>query len=315
MRILAVTFVERKLRIEGLWRRLKERVDLDLVRIHSKKATNLRPLFAYVAVEAYDRVLLDLPFRRLVRQTALLSRIPGLCLLEEDSYMNFLPGNRYEGQFARFYARLPEARLIVTGYATAERWRAARIDVHTVSKGYDESALGLGNATRDIEFGFVGRIKSRTYSERLHFLESVEEHLPLKMLRADSIEAYDALLNRIRFFVSADIGFGEYMAKNFEAMACGCVLVAKRQGGEEARLGLVDMENVVLYDDLTELLPKIERLRADPERAQIVAAGGVALAQSRHSLARKADELLDILCAPHVSAGRPFRRPLRLWPF
>ncbi len=33
-------------------------------------------------------------------------------------------------------------------------------------------------------------------------------------------EEYCATLNRIRFFVSADVGMGEYMIKSFEAMAC-----------------------------------------------------------------------------------------------
>ena len=67
------------------------------------------------------------------------------------------------------------------------------------------------------------------------------------------------------FFVSADVGMGEYMIKNFEAMACGCVLLAYDQGEEENRaLGFVDMENLVLYRTVVELRDKLAQLRADP---------------------------------------------------
>ena len=66
------------------------------------------------------------------------------------------------------------------------------------------------------------------------------------------------MLNRIRFFVSADIGMGEYMIKNFEAMACGCVLLAYDQGElENEALGFIDMHNIVLYRRLDELRDKL----------------------------------------------------------
>jgi hypothetical protein len=67
-------------------------------------------------------------------------------------------------------------------------------------------------------------------------------------------EEYCATLNRIRFFVSADVGMGEYMIKNFEAMACGCVLLAFDQGAAENQaLGFKGMVNVVFYKDIPQL--------------------------------------------------------------
>ncbi|WP_202985136.1 glycosyltransferase, partial [Klebsiella pneumoniae] len=101
------------------------------------------------------------------------------------------------------------------------------------------------------------------------------------MTRTKSGEDYCNTLNRIRFFVSADVGMGEYMIKNFEAMACGCVLLAYDQGEEENRaLGLQDMHNVVFYDSIPTLQEKLRRLRANPELARQIAENGRHLAVS-----------------------------------
>jgi len=87
-----------------------------------------------------------------------------------------------------------------------------------------------------------------------------------------------------RFFVSADVGMGEYMIKNFEAMACGCVLLAFDQGEEENRaLGFLDMNNVVLYRDLDDVRDKLRQLRTSPAQAETIARNGQALAEERYT--------------------------------
>jgi glycosyltransferase involved in cell wall biosynthesis len=100
--------------------------------------------------------------------------------------------------------------------------------------------------------------------------------------RTKSGEEYCDTLNRIRFFVSADVGMGEYMIKNFEAMACGCVLFAYDQGDAENRaLGLQDMQNVVFYSDIPQLQSKLAILRRDPDLAALIAINGRDLAVSQ----------------------------------
>ena len=89
------------------------------------------------------------------------------------------------------------------------------------------------------------------------------------------------------------------MAKNFEAMACGCVLVAARQGaGEEEALGFNDMENIVLYDSTDEAIEKIQRLRQDSALRSRIATAGEAHALSRFSHQHIADQILAIAREP-----------------
>ena len=92
------------------------------------------------------------------------------------------------------------------------------------------------------------------------------------------------MLNRIRYFVSADIGIGEYMQKNFEAMAAGCVVFAFDQGTlENKALGLVDMENIVLYQDKQTLISKIQYLRSNKNLADKISENGRRFAQVNYS--------------------------------
>jgi len=101
---------------------------------------------------------------------------------------------------------------------------------------------------------------------------------------------------------------GEYMIKNFEAMAVGCVLLAYDQGAEEnAALGFVDMHNLVLYRDIPELREKLGMLRADPQRAQMIAETGRVLAQQRYSFAALGLAIAD--------AMRPALRPQKYLPW
>jgi glycosyltransferase involved in cell wall biosynthesis len=139
---------------------------------------------------------------------------------------------------------------------------------------------------RDIELAFVGSTNSVAYSGRKALLDELGQVEPLVVTRTKSGEEYCQTLNRIRFFVSADVGMGEYMIKNFEAMACGCVLLAYDQGDAENRaLGLQDMENVVFYRNIPQLQSKLATLRVDPELAARIAVNGRNLAMSQFSFA------------------------------
>ncbi|MCY1413395.1 Glycosyl transferases group 1 [compost metagenome] len=127
--------------------------------------------------------------------------------------------------------------------------------------------------------------------------------------RTKSGEDYCNTLNRIRFFVSADVGMGEYMIKNFEAMACGCVLLAYDQGEEENRaLGLQDMHNVVFYDNIPTLQEKLRRLRANPELARQIAENGRHLAVSRFSFGAVGRSIVD-----HMRPALRPHPPLSAW--
>lgn len=152
---------------------------------------------------------------------------------------------------------------------------------------------------RDIELGFVGSLKSVAYSGRKQLLEELGKVEPLTVTRTESGDEYREMLNRIRFFVSADVGMGEYMIKNFEAMACGCVLFAYDQGSvENNALGFVDMQNVVLYSSVDELRQKLALLRQNAELAERIAQEGQALAQTHYSFQALGRHIVKALEAP-----------------
>ena len=89
------------------------------------------------------------------------------------------------------------------------------------------------------------------------------------------------------------------MIKSFEAMACGCVLLAFDQGAAENQaLGFKDMVNVVLYKDIPQLQEKLSVLRSDPQLAADIARNGQDLAVSQFSFARIGQRIVDALQPP-----------------
>jgi len=152
---------------------------------------------------------------------------------------------------------------------------------------------------RDIELAFVGSTNSVAYSGRKALLDELGQVEPLLVTRTKSGAEYLETLNRIRFFVSADVGMGEFMIKNFEAMACGCVLLAYDQGAAEAAaLGLQDMHNVVFYQTIAQLQEKLATLREDPQLAQRIADNGRELAVVQFSFARIGQRIVEELEPP-----------------
>jgi glycosyltransferase involved in cell wall biosynthesis len=92
---------------------------------------------------------------------------------------------------------------------------------------------------------------------------------------------------------------GEYMIKNFEAMACGCVLLAFDQGAEEnAALGFEEMVNVVFYKDIPQLQEKLAILRSNPQLAADIARNGQELVVNQFSFARIGQRIVEVLKPP-----------------
>ncbi|MBX8510644.1 glycosyltransferase [Pseudomonas cichorii] len=265
MRILVLTCTPREPDNRQLWEGLKRFADVEVRYVDREQHKQLGRVLGGIDFSLYDRVVVDLLFRYLCRQARQLKRISGLLIYEEDACQEFISGSRWQGKFSAFYRRIPNARVIMTGFRVAERFREMGVDARFLAKGYNSSLLYASGAERDIELGFIGRLGSDTYRERRDFLQRAVECYQLELMRTAPGDEYREALNRIRVFVSADIGLGEYMAKNFEAMACGCVLLAYRQGqGEEQAIGLEDGVNVMLYSDDQEFSEKLALLRSDP---------------------------------------------------
>ena len=108
------------------------------------------------------------------------------------------------------------------------------------------------------------------------------------------------------------------MIKNFEAMACGCVLFAFNQGEEENNaLGFKDMENIVLYNTIEDFHLKLAILRKDSELADCIAKNGQRLAEQRYSFSAIGQQIIraiepelsqSLQFFPRQSFGARFRR-------
>ncbi|NQZ59574.1 MAG: glycosyltransferase family 1 protein, partial [Lentisphaeraceae bacterium] len=275
MKVLLLVQAEQRIILDELYDSICEySIDCDLRWLSDNEQANLKKYFSVnVISEKYDRIVMFLRFKKELKQIKFIQTVPNLVVLEHDAWQNYAK-SKYTGKFSRYYSKLPWARVICSGYILQDKLQQEGYDAVCVPKGY-ASFLGNDALERDIELGFVGSLKSSTYNQRKEFLEELADQHGLCLMRTASGGDYKKALNRIRFFISADIGFGEYMVKNYEAMACGCVLFAYDQGEREnERLEFVDMRNVVLYRNISDLLDKLKILRADERLASSIPLAG-----------------------------------------
>ncbi|NLY13354.1 MAG: glycosyltransferase [Gammaproteobacteria bacterium] len=318
MKVLFLVQKEQRIILDRFYDAIGAHCDMDIRWLTSTEQDNLKKYFKqHVDTANYDRIMLFLRFKKEIRQVAFIKTIPNLVFLEHDAYQNYIDC-KYKGKFSKHYKQLPWARILTSGAVVTNRLQAEGYDAVFVPKGYDQQLLYNMNLQRDIELGFVGSIKSATYSKRKEFLEQLAAQEDMLITRTKSGDEYLQTLNRIRFFVSADIGMGEYMIKNFEAMACGCVLFAYDQGHEENQaIGFEDMHNIVLYKDIESLKDKLNVLRADADLAAAIAKNGQKLAEEQFTFAQQGKVVVDALRSPlrkraELSVYQNIRRKLGL---
>ena len=299
MKVLFLVQKEQRAILDRLYEGVAAHCECDLRWLSSEEQDDLKGYFRkHVQLEQYDRILFFLRFKKEIRQVSFIRTLPNLVILEHDAYQNYIPC-KYTGKFSAHYRKLPWARVITSGAMVTRRLREEGFDAQFVPKGYDQALLRNHQQERDIELAFVGSINSVAYSGRKAMLEALAEVEDLVITRTKSGEEYSQTLSRIRFFVSADVGMGEYMIKNFEAMACGCVLLAFDQGAEENQaLGFVDMQNIVLYRDLAELRAKLAQLREHPEQADAISKNGQALVEQNFSFQALGKAIVEQMRAP-----------------
>lgn len=299
LKVLLLVQKEQRVMLDRLYESIAHNCECDTRWLSRNEQANLKRYFAEsVNPQGYDRIVFFVRFKQEIRQVGFIRSVPNLVILEHDAYQNYI-ACKYTGKFSAHYRRLPWVRVISSGFMVSERLRQEGFDTVFVPKGYDQTLLrDLGQA-RDIELAFVGSTKSGAYSERKALLDELAKVEDLVVTRTHSGEDYCNTLNRIRFFVSADVGMGEYMIKNFEAMACGCVLLAWDQGeAENEALGFVDMENLVLYRSVDELRSKLVMLRSDPDLAARIASAGRALAEREYRFSRIGQRIVQALDKP-----------------
>ncbi|VVP43687.1 hypothetical protein PS858_04966 [Pseudomonas fluorescens] len=313
MKVMLLVMDEQRVILDRLYEIVQQNCDECVVyRLSKKQQMKLGPFLASVNYQNFHRVVIFSRVKRLVPQLRVLKCIPGLVFLEHDAYQNYMPESKYLRVYSRLYSRLPSSRALVSGAVVARRLQAENIDAVFVSKGYDEQMLQNTNSVRDIPVAFLGSLKSTEYAQRRALLESLSRRTGMLVGRTNSGAEYLEMLNRVKIFVSADIGMNEFMIKNFEAMACGCVLLAWSQGEEDQLLGFRDMHNTVFYRSEDEAVEKLQLLQSDPLLTARIASNGQAFAESQYSFARVG----RTLAAEIQREMRPWRPPsmfTRLW--
>jgi glycosyltransferase involved in cell wall biosynthesis len=299
LKVLFLVQKEQRAILDRLYDGIAAQCECDIRWLSSDEQADLRGYFhKHVDTARYDRILFFLRFKKEMRQWRFIRTVPNLVILEHDAYQNYIPC-KYTGLFSAHYRRMPWVRIISSGADVAKRLQDEGFDAVFVPKGYDQTLLSYRERERDIELAFVGSTKSVAYSGRKALLDELGQVENLLVTKTRSGEEYCETLNRIRFFVSADVGMGEYMIKNFEAMACGCVLLAYDQGDREnSALGFRDMENLVLYRDVAELREKLSLLRNDPQLAARIADAGRLLAERQYSFQMIGQKIVEAMALP-----------------
>ncbi len=295
MKVLIVSREERSRSLTTLFDGVAGRFETTLVKLTKQQIRDFSSTVERLNCDDYDRVLFDVPLRRMGKHYRSLKAIAGLVLYEEDTCQELIPKSQYYRRYAKIYKKIGACKLIVTSFYMRDVFSRQGLDVVVIPKAYDDALLYSTGCQRDIELGFIGRIKNKVYRERSRFLQRINDGFDLTLLRTESDAEYLQSLNRIKIFVSADIGFEEYMAKNFEAMACGCMLLAQRQTQEEASLGLVDGVNVVLYANAAEAELKLGELLQDFDRVSRIAQAGCELVRSRHGLSHRVADFCEAI--------------------
>lgn len=206
MKVLFLVQKEQRAILDRLYDGIAAHCECDTRWLSSEEQADLRGYFRkHVDVSRYDRILFFLRFKKEMRQVRFIRSVPNLVILEHDAYQNYIPC-KYTGKFSVHYRRLPWARVISSGHTVSERLRQEGFDAVFVPKGYDQTLLHDLGLARDIELGFVGSTGSVAYSGRKALLDELGGVENLLVTKTKSGEEYLRTLNRIRFFVSADVG-------------------------------------------------------------------------------------------------------------
>jgi spore maturation protein CgeB len=321
LKLLIVSRKERSRSFATLFDGISKSFDTTVIKLSKEEIRDFANTVKRLSCHKYDRVMFDVPLRRIGNDYTVLKKISGLILYEEDAYQEFVKRSEYYKKYTKIYREISETsgcRLILTGYNIGRRIRETGLDVVVIPKAFDENHLRDLGKERNIELGFVGRVKNKIYKERQSFLGRLQKEKGLKLFKTDPGEEYLQALNEISIFVSADIGLLEYMAKNFEAMGSGCVVLAKRQGGEEeAKLGLRHLENIILYDNYEDAAQSVDFLLENEEKLESIRTKGLDFVNKRHTLSHRIDDFREAIKAPiepsEISPRNRLKGFLRKW--
>lgn len=252
-------------------------------------------------------------------------------LWDDDSFMDYAgwANTPYRGEWTEHFRRLNFDLLVVCG----ERSRA-----HFAAEGFDVALLHQGYAAQefmnlDVPRAGVGHY-GNPYPARLAMLRRVRAAgIAIDHFHAPFAEL-NAALNRLSAVVvcnmTATMPFGRIgrsvearlpgvglrlcaapgpMKKNFESAAAGCAVFMDWTPDLES-LGFLDGKTAIIYQDMDELVEKLDYWLAQPERLREVGLAAAKLCLARHTYEHRAARLQEILrerIAHEASRPRPIK--------
>ena len=133
----------------------------EIIRVNSEEQKNLKKFIKKQRIDLsqYDRVILFLRYKKMMRQVSFVQTIPNLAIIELDTFQNYCE-SKYNGKFSKYFAQIPWSRIICTGKVHAESLREEGFDACYVAKAYDHKILKNLEKPRDIEMAFIGSLQS-----------------------------------------------------------------------------------------------------------------------------------------------------------
>ncbi|OQY37241.1 MAG: hypothetical protein B6229_08720, partial [Spirochaetaceae bacterium 4572_7] len=138
---LNVLFVGRQNnKLKDVMEDLSKYCKLTIVLLDPNEIKHIKQSLKKINYSNYDRVLFNLPFRRIKNKTKLIKTIPNLIIFDLDSWRNFRKGDTNYKQFLGFLHKLPHARLVCSGYDNTQKYLKEGVDTKFISKGcYNKS--------------------------------------------------------------------------------------------------------------------------------------------------------------------------------
>lgn len=257
---------------------------VDFRRLGEREQGNLKSYFRHhVDVSRYDRILFDLDFLAIVSQVRFFRQLENLVFFDCTACFDNLKSSLHYQQHTKFYKKLPWARVISSSYQAMDRLQMQDIDAWCVPEGYNASKYFDKEDKRDIAMALVDNKYTESPNERTAFIDALTMRYPNLLVEDNIASGSVSRLNRVRIAVCADIGAGEYSGKVFGAMASGCLVMCYNQGRDESlHMGLLDMENIVLFNDFDDFDDKLDHLKKHPDSIIKIAKEGREFAVAHH---------------------------------
>ncbi len=142
MNVLIVSRKRRSRPFDTLFDGIAKKFDhVDIKYLSVEETYNLYNHIETLSLHNYDRVLLDIPLRKLDSSLPALRSVKGLILYEEDSWQEFFRKGRFKGQYAKKFKSMANARVIVTSYKMEAYLRNKGVDAKCIPKAADDTYL------------------------------------------------------------------------------------------------------------------------------------------------------------------------------